>query len=198
MTKYLLFSGELIDAATALRAGLVDRLIPAEDLEAEVHRFAEVLATRSALTQRATKEVVAALTAGGTRRGGRRRRWYRETIAPASWPRGWPPSPSGVRRASAGQVEQVSSVSDRAPPGVAEGCGAPSGGRTGAARPRADRPPARPRRKDAPGGQPRLPVQQAPEAPVPPRSPPDGVGHVWRNGPGVAPHPTTNHAEEDR
>ncbi|MGY1619393.1 enoyl-CoA hydratase/isomerase family protein [Geodermatophilus sp. SYSU D00691] len=80
MTKYLLFSGELVDAPTALRAGLVDRLVPAEDLDAEVRRFADVLASRSALTQRATKEVVAALTAGGD---GEREvaRWYRETIA---------------------------------------------------------------------------------------------------------------------
>src|SRR3954463_1597315 len=31
MTKYLLFSGELIDAETALRAGLVDRLLPPAD-----------------------------------------------------------------------------------------------------------------------------------------------------------------------
>jgi enoyl-CoA hydratase/carnithine racemase len=79
MTKYLLFSGELVDADTALRAGLVDRLVPAEDLEAEVRRFADVLASRSALTQRATKEVVAALTAG---RDGEAEvaRWYRETI----------------------------------------------------------------------------------------------------------------------
>src|SRR4051794_24179247 len=80
MTKYLLFSGELIDAPTALRTGLVNRLVPAEELAAEVHRFAEVLAARSALTQRATKEVVAALTAGrdGEAEGAR---WYRETIA---------------------------------------------------------------------------------------------------------------------
>src|SRR3954467_11125671 len=49
MTKYLLFSGELLDAPTALRAGLVDRLLPAEDLVAEVHRFPGVLAARSAL-----------------------------------------------------------------------------------------------------------------------------------------------------
>jgi enoyl-CoA hydratase/carnithine racemase len=80
MTKYLLFSGELIDAPTALRVGLVDRLIPAEDLEAEVHRFADVLASRSALSQRATKEVVADLTAGGDGEGVVVR-WYRETIA---------------------------------------------------------------------------------------------------------------------
>jgi enoyl-CoA hydratase/carnithine racemase len=79
-TKYLLFSGELLDAPTALRIGLVDRLVPAGDLEAEVHRFAAVLASRSALSQRATKDVVAALTAGDDGEQSVAR-WYRETIA---------------------------------------------------------------------------------------------------------------------
>jgi enoyl-CoA hydratase/carnithine racemase len=80
MTKFLLFSGELIDAEDALRCGLVDRVVPAEELEVEVRRLADVLASRSALSQRATKEVVAALTAG---RDGEAEatRWYRETIA---------------------------------------------------------------------------------------------------------------------
>src|SRR3954465_11679731 len=79
-TKYLLFSGELLDADAALRVALVDRVVPAEDLDAEVRRFADVLAARSALTQRATKEVLAALTTGGDgeAEGGR---WYRETVA---------------------------------------------------------------------------------------------------------------------
>jgi enoyl-CoA hydratase/carnithine racemase len=80
MTKYLLFSGELIDTPTALRAGLVDRVVDADELESEVHRFAGVLAGRSALSQRATKEVVADLTAGGDGEGVVSR-WYRETIA---------------------------------------------------------------------------------------------------------------------
>jgi enoyl-CoA hydratase/carnithine racemase len=80
MTKYLLFSGELIDADTALRAGLVDRVVPAADLEAEVHRFAGVLASRSALSQQATKQVVAALSAGADGEAAVAH-WYRETIA---------------------------------------------------------------------------------------------------------------------
>jgi enoyl-CoA hydratase/carnithine racemase len=79
MTKYLLFSGELIDTPTALRAGLVDRVVAVEELETEVHRLADVLASRSALSQRATKEVVAALTAGGDGEDVVVR-WYRETI----------------------------------------------------------------------------------------------------------------------
>jgi len=80
MTKYLLFSGELIDAPTAMRTGLVDRVVPADDLEAEVRRLADVLAARSALTQRATKDVVAALTSGGNGEA-EAARWYPETIA---------------------------------------------------------------------------------------------------------------------
>ncbi|TFV65308.1 UNVERIFIED_ORG: enoyl-CoA hydratase/isomerase family protein [Bacillus sp. AZ43] len=79
-TKYLLFSGELLDAATALRTGLVDRVVAADELEPEVRRFADVLASRSGLTQRSTKEVVADLTAGGDGEAAAGR-WYRETIS---------------------------------------------------------------------------------------------------------------------
>src|ERR687885_2898079 len=39
MTKYLLFSGELVDAPTALRAGLVDRAVTVHELDGEAHRF---------------------------------------------------------------------------------------------------------------------------------------------------------------
>ncbi|RBY95804.1 enoyl-CoA hydratase/isomerase family protein [Blastococcus sp. TF02-8] len=79
-TKYLLYSGELLDAETALRTGLVDRLLDADELDAEVRRFADVLASRSALTQQATKEVVAALTVGDDGEDVAAPR-YRETIA---------------------------------------------------------------------------------------------------------------------
>jgi 1,4-dihydroxy-2-naphthoyl-CoA synthase len=58
----------------------VDRVVPAAGLEDAVLELAEVLASRSALSQRATKEVVAALLAGrdGQAEAGR---WYRETVA---------------------------------------------------------------------------------------------------------------------
>jgi enoyl-CoA hydratase/carnithine racemase len=56
--KYLLFSGELIDAERALRVGLIDEVHPVEDLGSRVHRFAHTLATRSQLTQSAAKEFV--------------------------------------------------------------------------------------------------------------------------------------------
>ncbi|HWM36602.1 MAG TPA: enoyl-CoA hydratase-related protein, partial [Streptomyces sp.] len=54
--KYLLFSGELIDAERALRSGLVDEVHSEESLGARVHRFAQTLARCSQLTQAAAKE----------------------------------------------------------------------------------------------------------------------------------------------
>ncbi|MFI6334219.1 enoyl-CoA hydratase/isomerase family protein [Streptomyces sp. NPDC050535] len=54
--KYLLFSGELIDAERALRTGLVDEVLPAGELGKRVGEFTRLLATRSLLTQAAAKE----------------------------------------------------------------------------------------------------------------------------------------------
>ncbi|MEU7183365.1 MULTISPECIES: enoyl-CoA hydratase/isomerase family protein [Streptomyces] len=56
--KYLLFSGELIDSARALRTGLVDEVLPEGELDKRVADFAAVLASRSRLTQTAAKELV--------------------------------------------------------------------------------------------------------------------------------------------
>ncbi|PWI14079.1 enoyl-CoA hydratase [Streptomyces sp. Act143] len=54
--KYLLFSGELIDAERALRTGLVDE-VPAEgELDKRVAEFTRILVSRSQLTQAAAKE----------------------------------------------------------------------------------------------------------------------------------------------
>lgn len=71
--KYLLFSGELIGAARALRTGLVDEVHPADELAAEVAAFARTLTTRSALTQAAAKEF-----ADGRTGAGRVAHWQRE------------------------------------------------------------------------------------------------------------------------
>ncbi|WP_335932904.1 enoyl-CoA hydratase/isomerase family protein [Streptomyces sp. PTD5-9] len=54
--KHLLFSGELIDAARALRSGLVDEVLPAGGLDARVDAYTRTLAARSRLTQAAAKE----------------------------------------------------------------------------------------------------------------------------------------------
>ena len=54
--KYLLFSGELIDAERALRTGLADEVLPEGELGKRVTEFTRVLASRSLLTQAAAKE----------------------------------------------------------------------------------------------------------------------------------------------
>ncbi|MEU6195781.1 enoyl-CoA hydratase-related protein [Streptomyces sp. NPDC047061] len=55
-TKYLLFSGELIDTERALRTGLVDEVLPEGELDKRVAEFTRTLAARSQLTQAAAKE----------------------------------------------------------------------------------------------------------------------------------------------
>ncbi|MEU0648743.1 enoyl-CoA hydratase/isomerase family protein [Streptomyces umbrinus] len=54
--KYLLFSGELIDAERALRTGLVDEVLPGGELDKRVAEFSRILVSRSQLTQAAAKE----------------------------------------------------------------------------------------------------------------------------------------------
>ena len=54
--KYLLFSGELIDAERALRTGLVDEVLPEGELAGRVAEFTQTLVSRSQLTQAAAKE----------------------------------------------------------------------------------------------------------------------------------------------
>jgi enoyl-CoA hydratase/carnithine racemase len=54
--KYLLFSGELIDAERALHTGLVDEVLPEGELDKRVVEFTRILASRSLLTQAAAKE----------------------------------------------------------------------------------------------------------------------------------------------
>ncbi len=105
-TKWLLFSGELLDAAAALRVGLLDEVHPADRLDARAQEFAAVLAGRSALTQRATKEIVAALTDGRDAEPVAARR-FTETIASGELAEGVaafaerrpPRFPSGISRA---------------------------------------------------------------------------------------------------
>lgn len=65
-TKHLLFSGELIDSARALRIGLIDELVEPDDLESRVQQLVHVMATqRSHLTQVATKQMVKEIVANG-------------------------------------------------------------------------------------------------------------------------------------
>ncbi|ACZ00255.1 enoyl-CoA hydratase/isomerase family protein [Thermomonospora curvata] len=62
--KYLLFSGELVDAAHALRIGLVDEVLPADRLAARVAEFTRILTSRSQFTQQGAKDIVEHAAAG--------------------------------------------------------------------------------------------------------------------------------------
>jgi enoyl-CoA hydratase/carnithine racemase len=78
--KYLLMSGELLPAEQAEAKGLVDRVVAADDLDAEVATFAQTLVSRSQLTIRSVKESVNALIAGEDANPAAFRR-YQETIS---------------------------------------------------------------------------------------------------------------------
>ncbi|WP_329519072.1 enoyl-CoA hydratase/isomerase family protein [Spirillospora sp. NBC_01491] len=62
--KYLLYSADLIGAEHALRIGLLDEVVPADALRTRVAEFAATMASRSLLTQRATKDIVDAVSSG--------------------------------------------------------------------------------------------------------------------------------------
>ncbi len=58
MAMYLCLSGEMIDAHEALRAGLVERVLPPGELVAEAKRVAGVIASRAPLAIAATKRAI--------------------------------------------------------------------------------------------------------------------------------------------
>lgn len=60
--KQILFGGELIDAATALRIGLVNEVH--EDLDARVKQLSEVIASRAQVSVRGAKQIVNRVTEG--------------------------------------------------------------------------------------------------------------------------------------
>ncbi|PYC73558.1 enoyl-CoA hydratase [Streptomyces tateyamensis] len=62
--KYLLFSGELVDAARAERFGLLDEVHPAAGLDARALGFARLLARRSPQTTTAAKAALNAVPVG--------------------------------------------------------------------------------------------------------------------------------------
>lgn len=69
MAMYLCLSAEMIDAAEALRAGLVEKVVPGDELLAEAKRIAALIASKAPLAveavKRAIDEGIALSTAAG-------------------------------------------------------------------------------------------------------------------------------------
>lgn len=63
--KQILFSGDLIDAGTALRIGLVNEIHPAAELEARVKELSETIASRAQVSVRGAKAIINRITDGG-------------------------------------------------------------------------------------------------------------------------------------
>lgn len=64
-TKHLLFTGEIIDAERALRVGLVDEVLSAEEAPKRLDELVTTLRERSLLTQMASKAMVDAVAEQG-------------------------------------------------------------------------------------------------------------------------------------
>lgn len=62
--KQLLFTGDFIDATHALRIGLIDELVPDDDLPVRLREVTEKFANRSALTQAASKHQIESFLGG--------------------------------------------------------------------------------------------------------------------------------------
>lgn len=57
-TKQLMFTGDLIDAERALQIGLVDEVLPSEQLQSRVNQLVHTIVERSSLTQVASKAMI--------------------------------------------------------------------------------------------------------------------------------------------
>lgn len=64
-SKWLLMTGELIEAPEAEAIGLVDRVVDAKDLVVTVESLAATLAANAPLTLKATKQIIETMTAPG-------------------------------------------------------------------------------------------------------------------------------------
>jgi len=64
--KWILMSGQLVNADRAHQIGLADEVVPTDDLEKLTYEFAELLCTRAQFSIRATKQIVTRILAGHT------------------------------------------------------------------------------------------------------------------------------------
>ena len=81
VARYLLFSGELVDATRAYELGLLTAVVTQQKFEDEVAALAATLASRSQLSIHAMKEIIGLIEAGGNGLAAAGARWDRELAA---------------------------------------------------------------------------------------------------------------------
>jgi len=64
--KWILYSGQHVYADDALRLGLIDELLPADDLEKHTYEFAKLVTTRAQFSVRSAKRIVDLVVGGQT------------------------------------------------------------------------------------------------------------------------------------
>lgn len=64
VTKYILFSGEHLQAQRAYQVGVIDELLEPDQLEARTREFAELITTRSQYSVRSAKRIVQKIQQG--------------------------------------------------------------------------------------------------------------------------------------
>ena len=86
--KQILFSGEILDAATALRIGLVNELHPAASVPARARELADVIASRSQVSVRGAKTIVTRITDGLTDEDDAVQKLYEASVTSADYAEG--------------------------------------------------------------------------------------------------------------
>jgi enoyl-CoA hydratase/carnithine racemase len=86
--RYLLLTGELVDAATALRIGLVHEVHPVAGAAAAAQRLAQVVARRAPVSIAGAKAMVERAARGTAAEDGWAQRWYSASYASAEYAEG--------------------------------------------------------------------------------------------------------------
>ena len=86
--RYLLMTGELIDAEVALRIGLVHQVHPVEAAPGAAAGLAATLAARAPVSVAGAKRMIARIVSGDAAEDEWARRWYRHSYASAEYAEG--------------------------------------------------------------------------------------------------------------
>lgn len=86
--KQILYTGDVVDAATALRIGLINESHPPADLPARIKELSEVIASRAQVSVRGAKAVVNRITAGHHDEDDTVRALYDEAVHSAEYAEG--------------------------------------------------------------------------------------------------------------